>query len=216
MTDTRAVLFDMDGVVVDSMKIHVMAWKTVLSDYRLVLDDLDIFKREGMSGRASVEDIFREKGVPVPADKEFKLLMSRKHEYFENHRPEIYPGITPVLEYLESRHVKTGLVTGSLKRSVDHVLPREMLFSFSAVITADDVENGKPDPEPYLKCLEAVSCGPGEALVVENAPMGILAAKNAGLLCYALETTLSGEYLSGADRIFHDHDDLYRFIRESL
>ncbi len=216
MKRVQAILFDMDGVIVDSMKIHADSWKTVLSEYRLTLENIDIFRREGMSGRASVEDIFRERGVPVPDEIEFDRLMLRKHELFESHMPVVYPLIKTMIEYVKSRDVAIGLVTGSLKRSVVHVLPDGILTAFDSIISADDVVNGKPDPEPYLKCLESLNRGRDEALVIENAPMGIRSAKGAGLYCVALETTLPAGYLAGADMVLSDHMELYRYLREIL
>lgn len=211
-----AILFDMDGVVVDSMPFHADAWKRVLNEYGLVLEDVDILRREGMTGRQSVEEIFIEKDRPVPGDREFHDLMAKKHAIFEECRIELFPRIGEILSWVKSKGVRTALVTGSPRRSVRHVMPDEVLCRFDAVIAAEDVSKGKPDPEPYLKALDALGVRAGRSLIIENAPMGIRAARAAGIPCFALETTLPRRYLKGADRIFSGHEDLLEFLKSSF
>lgn len=213
---TGAVLFDMDGVLVDSMKYHAEAWIRVLDDYGIRLDETDIFKREGMPGRESIVDICVEKGVPVPGAEELDSLHEKKHILFEAQTVRVYPGVVEMLEFLAGRNMATALVTGSLKRAVEHVLPEEVLARFGAVVTAEDVQHGKPDPEPYLTALEKLFLSADSAMVIENSPMGILSARRAGLYCIALETTLPAHYLSGADMILRDHDVLYDFLRKRV
>lgn len=212
----RAILFDMDGVIVDSMKHHAAAWKRVLAEYGLAVEDIDIFRREGMSGRESVEDIFTEKGRPIPAEAEFRLMLERKHALFENNDIRPYPGAEEMLRWISGRGVPMALVTGSLMRSVEHVMPAGLLGLFGAVVTAGDVANGKPAPEPYLKALERLGADAGNALIIENAPMGIRSARNAGVTCYAIETTLPQTYLGEADKIFHDHASLLDYLKSAL
>ncbi|MBN2158846.1 MAG: HAD family phosphatase [Spirochaetes bacterium] len=212
----HAILFDMDGVIVDSMKYHAAAWKRVLGDYGIIVDDIDIFRREGMSGRQSIEDIFSEKGGQLPGDEEFGRMLERKHALFESNEIRIYPGVEEMLLWISGRSVPMALVTGSLMRSVEHVMPAGLLALFGAVITAGDVTNGKPSPEPYARALERLGADPAGSLTIENAPMGIRSARNAGLKCYALETTLPPTYLEEADRIFHDHASLLEYLKSTL
>ncbi|OHD65742.1 MAG: hypothetical protein A2176_13490 [Spirochaetes bacterium RBG_13_51_14] len=212
----HAILFDMDGVIVDSMRSHAGAWKQVLGDYGMVLDDIDILKREGMSGRQSVEDIFIERGRPVPDEDEFRLLLQKKNALFERDRISLFPQVVTMLSWIKKRNKPTALVTGSLRRSVAHVMPGGVLSLFDVLITAEDVTNGKPDPEPYVKACMRLGVEPDRALIIENAPMGIRSAKSAGALCYALETTMPGRLLADADRIFRDHESLFEFLKSHL
>jgi len=209
-----AVLFDMDGVIVDSMRHHASCWISVLRDYGLVLDETDILRREGMSGLESVKDIFREKEVPCPGADEIESLMNKKHHLFESGKVGIYPYVRDILAALKSKKILTGLVTGSLGRSVRHVLPGDVRCMFDTLVTADDFINGKPHPEPYLTALVNLGIGREGAIVIENAPMGINSAKSAGLVCYAVRSTLPREHLMGADMIFSDHEELYGFIKD--
>ena len=172
----------------------------MLGDHGLVLEDIDIFLREGMSGRQSVEDIFIEHGRPFPNEDGFRELVAKKHAIFESNRINLFPYIGDILDWIKASGMKTALVTGSAKRSVDYMMAGRGLPLFDAVITAEDVSKGKPDPEPYERALEKLGVHAVNTLVIENAPMGIRSAKSAGVTCYALETTLPRRYLAGADR----------------
>lgn len=214
MGEFKSILFDMDGVIVDSMRLHAECWIAVFKEYGVTLGLEDIFLREGMSGVGSIIDIFRSKGHSVPDREEMKRLQEQKLDLFERRPVRLFPGIEEILGFLSRKGIVLGLVTGSLKRSVSHVLPAGVIAHFQSVITVDDIENGKPHPEPYLKGLEQVGFPPEEVLAVENAPLGIRSAKAAGLCCFAIATTLSEKYLENADRVFPSHAEFYSHIRK--
>ncbi|HSV97869.1 MAG TPA: HAD family phosphatase [Spirochaetota bacterium] len=208
MSAFRSILFDMDGVIVDSMRQHAECWIRVFREHGLTLSTEDIYLREGMSGIGSIIDIFRSKGQAIPSPDEMKSLQERKLELFERHPVHVYPEVNGILEFLSMKGVVLGLVTGSLRRSVNYVLPGSIQERFASIVTVDDIQNGKPHPEPYLKALEEVGFRPEEVLVIENAPLGIASAKSAGLRCFALTTTLDAERLANADRVFSSHKEL--------
>jgi beta-phosphoglucomutase len=209
----HAILFDMDGVIVDSMRFHAAAWKQVLGEYGVPVNDIDIYLREGMSGRQSVEDIFIEYGRPFPDERAFQELIAKKHVLFESNHIVLFPCVEAILALIKERNMLTGLVTGSLKRSVHHLLDPGVLSKFNVVVTAEDVSKGKPDPEPYALAIEKLGMKPELSLIIENAPMGIRSAKGAGAICYALETTLPARYLKGADKIVRDHLSLLEMLK---
>lgn len=210
----KGILFDMDGVIVDSMEHHADSWCTVfreLCDIELTREE--IFQREGMSGMSSIIDILNERGIPAPTEEQILAIRQEKHKLFENSSIEVFPGAKQILELLKSRHIKLGLVTGSLRRSVDYLLNRTFLQFFDAVVTVDDIVQGKPHPESYQKGVEGLGMSKADVLAIENAPMGILSAKSAGLTCYAITTTLGRDHLAKADRIFATHDELYSYFK---
>jgi beta-phosphoglucomutase len=216
MKSYEAVLFDMDGVVVDSMPHHASAWMQVLGEFGVTITREEIYMREGMSGRSSIIDIFRDKKMPVPDDEGLGRLIERKLSLFEDVTIGIFKEVPELVGLVRSRGLATGLVTGSLRRSVDKVLAVDIRAMFDVIITVDDVKRGKPDPEPYLKAAILLNAVPGNALVVENAPMGIRAAKSAGMDCYALVTTLGEKHLESADKCFHTHANLLQYMRDNL
>ena len=204
----------MDGVIADSMDHHAGSWQKVFEECGVKISKEEIFKREGMSGLESIIDVIRAKGVPVPDKNEQKKLLERKLQIFEKKRIEIFPMGKEILQFLKSKKIRLGLVTGSLRRSVNFILPHEIFQFFDAVVTFDDISNGKPHPEPYLKALEMTGCGPEDALVIENAPLGIESAKKAGIDCLALQTTLTKKYLNNADMVFKNHEALFRYLKD--
>ncbi len=204
----------MDGVIVDSMEYHAESWKKTFSDYGIEISKLELFKREGMSGLSSILDVVGEKGVEIPDKHEQKRLLEKKLQIFESYEIHAFPLVSEILNHLSSRNIKLGLVTGSIKRSVNHVLPHEINHLFNVIVSVDDVVNGKPHPEPYLKAIDMLKCDPECTLVIENAPLGIESAKKAGLDCFAIETTLPDSYLKNADRIFKSHRLLFEYFNE--
>lgn len=202
----------MDGVVVDSMRIHAQSWIRILADYGLTVSPMDILVREGMSGLESIEEIFNEKGVAFPGELILTEILQRKHELFEMETIELFPMVGELLECLHNRATGLALVTGSPMRTVTHVIPPAVLALFDAVVTAEELAKGKPHPEPYLRALAKLGARADEALVVENAPQGIRSAVAAGIRCFAIESTLPAAYLIGAERVFATHEDLARCI----
>ena len=212
----QSILFDMDGVIVDSMIHHAQSWQSVLSEYGIEINENDIYKREGMTGLKSVKEIFYDYNKVIPQDIEINKLIEKKHKIFEKLEIKIFPQILQLLTLLKKENKSIALVTGSLKRSVDYMLPEKIISYFDIIVTADDVDRGKPDPEPYERAMEGLSASSNNSLVIENAPMGILSAKNANLCCFAIETTLPVEYLKSADLIFKNHTDLYDYIKRNI
>ena len=216
MGSIESVLFDMDGVVVDSMEQHADAWIRVLGEQGHVLDCIDIYRREGMSGRDSIIDIFHDKGAACPGDEEMARLIEKKLSLFDYDAVRLFPAVEGMLRYLRSRNVSLALVTGSLRSSVLRVLPGSIISLFGSIITADDVARGKPHPEPYLAAMERLGALGKKTVAVENAPQGIRSARGAGIECLAVGTTLPEEYLAGASRIFKNHGELMDYFRSVL
>jgi beta-phosphoglucomutase-like phosphatase (HAD superfamily) len=98
---------------------------------------------------------------------------------------------------------------------VNKVLQTGLEGVFEIIVTGEMVNNGKPDPEPYLKAVNELNIDKESCLVIENAPAGITSAKSAGLTCFAVQTSLPEEYLQSADKIFRSIDDLSAFLIKS-
>ncbi|MBN1531924.1 MAG: HAD family phosphatase [Spirochaetes bacterium] len=206
----------MDGVILDSMPRHADAWIRVFRQYGVDLAPLDIYRREGMSGRDSVIDIFRERNVAYPGDDEYGRILEKKISIFERQPVGLFPLVKEILHFLRERRIALALVTGSLRRSVERALPRDVMDCFDAVVTADDVSRGKPDPEPYATALRLAGGGVHESLAVENAPMGIRSAVGAGIQCIALATSLPEEHLREASLVLQDHRELMEYLQDRL
>jgi len=195
----KAVLFDMDGVVVDSMPYHYRAWRKVFRSLGIRLDKMDIYKREGEQGIRSIAAILAEHGMQLSPE-QMDDLLQRKEAIFKGmaaHR--LFPGVESLVCDLKGEGRLIGLVTGTSRGEIDYVLPGNLIHFFDMVVTGDSVERGKPAPDPYLKAIEGLNISPSEAVVIENAPYGIQSAKEAGAFCIAVTTSLPRKYLRNAD-----------------
>ena len=207
-----AIFFDMDGVVVDSMRFHANAWVLALADFGVEAEEIEIYRREGMTGDSSIREIISLCGVN-PDEVDIKSLIEKKHSYFEKYEIKPYDEIYIVLSYLKDKGKKLALVTGSERRSVNHLLDESLSSFFDIIITSDDVLNGKPHPEPYQKAIDGIGIDKNRCLVIENAPMGIISSKKAGLDVIAVETTLPKVELSLADTIVRNHKELFEVMK---
>lgn len=216
LEDKNSILFDMDGIIVDSMPFHAEAWQTVLNDCGLSVSREEIYRREGMTGLDSIKDIFKEHNAPIPDNRLLEEMQKKKHRLFENNKIEVFSEVPEILMFLKEKKFKLALVTGSILRSIDYVLPSGLRSFFDVIISADVVDNGKPHPEPYLKAVDQLNTSISSSIVVENAPMGIESAKNAGIYCCAIETTLGKDHLGCADYIFQTHEEFKKYLKKHI
>ncbi len=201
-----AILFDMDGVVLDSMPAHLLTWQRTLAPLGIELTADDLYPLEGIPTEPTAQRLTEQFLGRACSDEEAQRLADAKRTLFRQiFTPAFVPGIVPLLHDLRGRGYRLGLVTGSARRVVEESLASTGITSlFDAVVTGDQVSKGKPDPEPYRTAAARLGFSPARCLVVENAPLGIRSAKAAGMGCVALETSLPAERLTGADQVFPD------------
>ncbi len=204
----KAALIDMDGVIYDSMKYHVRAWELMMAEAGIPCTPQDVYVNEGMTGPALInllsEKAFGQSVSPEKAN-ELYALKTRYFKQIGNNDP--MPGTDRMLKALECHGLRRVLVTGSSQASLLENINRDYPGAFlpGDRVTALDVTKGKPDPEPYIKGLAIAGIEPGEAIVIENAPLGVRAGKAAGIFTVAVTTgPIAREYFEreGADLIF--------------
>lgn len=187
----KAALIDMDGVLYDSMPGHTRAWRETMLEEGLDIPAEEFFLYEGMTGPATINLLMqREKGVTLSMD-ECMAIYARKAERFKAFgEPLPMEGAREIIGLFRENGLRTVLVTGSAQNSLLGRLERDYpgVFPPDMRVTALDVKNGKPHPEPYLKGLEKAGVSAGEAVVLENAPLGVRAGKAAGILTIAWMT----------------------------
>lgn len=202
----KAIIFDFDGVVADTMQDNFLAWKVAFSKFDIDIDAHEYFLLEGMGRFQIAEQLC--KNHSIPAGKEQDLVEAKEAIYHAMNRFRLFPETEHLLAYLKSLGLKMALVTGASRHRIEKTLPAEIRPYFDAVVTVDDVTNGKPDPEPFQKAISFLGLNPDQCWVIENARLGIQSAKAAGTYCVALETTLSKEFLEEADEVFPHHQGL--------
>jgi len=210
-----AVLFDMDGVVIDSMGEHARAWIQAAGRFGVQVTEEEVFKREGEQGVITARDFLAKLEGARPTKKAIREFLDVKEEIFKSSsRIKPFGGIETVIDNLRSYGFKLGLVTGTSKGELDRVLPKGIADRFDVIVAGDSVTRGKPHPEPYLVACANLGVDPKNAVVIENAPYGIRSAKAAGVYCIAITTYLPSAELEGADVIIESHGEIVPTVLE--
>ena len=213
----KAVLFDMDGVIYDSMPNHSISWHDSMKDFGLDMPYEGAYQYEGMRGVETIKTLARAQWNRELSDEEAKKMYAHKAEVFANQckltPAQIMPGIKTLMQHIKSNGWKICVVTGSAQ----HALLDKLLIDFEGllceelIVTAFDVKHGKPNPEPYLIGMQKCGVEPWETMVVENAPLGVRAAVAARCFTIAVNTgPLPDEMLQkeGANLTFPRMTDL--------
>ena len=204
----KAVLFDMDGVIYDSMPNHSCSWSQAMADFGLEMPPSGAYEYEGMRGVETIQKLARKQWGREVSEEEAQKMYAHKSELFAACKPaELMPGIQQLMEQIKACGLKICIVTGSAQHVLLDKLESDLqgLVSKDLMVTAFDVKHGKPAPEPYLKGIEKCGVHPWEAMVVENAPLGVRAAVAAQCFTIAVNTgPLPDEMLAneGANLIF--------------
>ena len=220
----KAVLFDMDGVLYDSMPSHVKAWYDTMSALNTASSPEEFYLFEGRTGESTINIIFnRSFGRDATPEEIEKIYAQKAQRFVELEHPESKPmlGAIEVLRKVKELGLLRVIVTGSGQKSLFNKLDKHFpdFFDKDLMVTAYDVKYGKPNPEPYLMGLEKANLLPEEALVVENAPLGVESGHAAGIYTIAVNTgPLKDQILldAGADILFPSMNDLSKNIEKII
>lgn len=187
----KAVLFDMDGVLFNSMPYHARAWHQTMVNRGVGLSEEEAYLHEGRTGAGTINLVYQRELGREATPEEIKDIYQEKSDAF-NKFPEAQPinGSQALLKKVKSEALIPMVVTGSGQSSLldrlEHHFPHT--FKPELMVTAFDVKYGKPNPEPYLMALQKGGLSPNEAIVVENAPLGVKAGVAAGIFTVAVNT----------------------------
>lgn len=213
-TKIKAVLFDMDGVLYDSMPTHAKAWVQTTDAMGISATPEDFYLLEGANARYTVNFLFNRAFGRSATEQEIDDAYNIKARNFNAFpRPNIMKGAKEVVELVRSHGLTPVIVTGTSQMSlIENVTARfDNAFDPSKIVSGMDVINGKPHPDPYLLGLKKGGINAEEAIVIENAPLGVKAAKAAGIFTIGVNTgPLSNNILSdaGADVVFKSMDEV--------
>ncbi len=204
----NAVLFDMDGVLYNSMPNHSRSWKNAMAEFGITIDEAYAYEHEGMRGVEVVRMLAREQLGRDIDDTEAEEMYAAKARIFATYaEAQMMPGAKELLTKIKAGGKKIVVVTGSGQQSLLDKLVNDYdgLILPDMIVSSKDVTRGKPHPEPYLRGLEKAGVSAKEAIVVENAPLGVRAGKAAGITTLAVNTgPLPDSMLAaeGADMVF--------------
>lgn len=198
----KAILFDFDGVLVDSLSNHFFSWKEVLSKFDINVTLQDIALGEGEKAEESMMRFFREKkSIELRFEDAQKIVQEKRKIYQSLNSPKIYSEAIHFVHTCKKKNLNVGLVSGSTLRNIQLSLTENQFALFDVCVTGDINIKGKPNPDPYLYASQQLKIIPKEVIVIENAPLGITSAKSAGMYVIAITSTLPTEVLNEADYI---------------
>lgn len=187
----RAALIDMDGTLYDSMPNHATAWHTLATEIGIPATREEFFLYEGATGAYTLCRLFNRALGRDATEEEISRLYKRKTQLFAS-QPAVglMPGAKRLLEFFKSAGTKRIVVTGSGQNTVINRLTTDFagLIDAGDIITARDVKRGKPDPEPYLMGMQRAGVTASEAIVIENAPLGVTAGHRSGAFTVGVTT----------------------------
>lgn len=204
----KAILFDMDGVLYDSMPHHERSWLETAQAHGLEMSQEDVYMFEGQTGPQTIDILMTRTHGRTATAEEIKAIYQLKTELFTKYNEgKLIPHAKDVVSALQA--YKRIIVTGSSQASLLDKLQENYPDAFcrELMVTGLDVTHGKPNPEPYLRGLALASLKPYEGIVIENAPQGVRAAHDAGCFTIAVNTgPLADSILleEGADLVFPD------------
>ncbi len=201
----------MDGVLTDSMPYHAQAMEKVFKELDITIDTQDIYEREGEK-TVDVINFLLEKGSDDSSVYDRMDIVDKYIAKFGHiAKIRVFEGMKECLQALKTNFL-LAVVSGSDKPIVYDIMQNEFPGIFDAIVTGDDVERGKPSPDPYLKAVAMLKVRKDECIVVENAPMGVDSALSAGICCIAVPTYLAPEKLSRANLLIPDHRELVNYL----
>ncbi len=185
----KAVIFDMDGVVVDTAQLNFLADSKVLGSVGLNISKEEYIKHTGKPGRQIYDEILKQHKIAA----DLEALAAKREDHIKNAMRELNlkpnPGFHELVAKLKANNYAIALASSSSKTKVQNVLSfLKLEDTFATVVTGSDVTKSKPAPDIYLETAKRLRLKPGECAVIEDSESGILAAKNAGMMCIALLT----------------------------
>ena len=214
----RALIFDLDGTLVDTVYAHVFAWQRAFDEVGLPIDGWRIHRRVGMSGGLFARAAAREVGRPL-SDEEAKAIQRRHGELFRELLParRPLPGAVDLLRELREEQIPHGIATSGRRPEIDASLEALGAGAETVVVERGDVSRAKPEPDLFLTCAERLGVAVVDCYVVGDAVWDLLAARRAGMLSVGL---LSGGYgedeltRAGAFRVYRDPAELRASLDE--
>jgi len=214
----KALIFDLDGTLVDTVYAHIFAWQQALAEAGMAIDGWRIHRRIGMSGGLFTRAVARELGRDLSAMEE-EALQRRHGELFRQFLPERrpLPGAVELISFLRLNTILFGIATSGRRPEINASLDVLGIGDETVVVERGDVARAKPEPDLFLACQQRLGIGTGDCYVIGDAVWDLLAARRAGMLSIGL---LSGGYgedelsRAGAFRVYRDTAELHLSLDE--
>lgn len=214
----QALIFDLDGTLIDTVYAHVFAWQRALTEVGMAVDGWSVHRRIGMSGGLLTRAVGRELGRDISPE-EAEELQRRHGELFREFLPERrpLPGSVDLLKHLRAARIPHGIATSGRRPEIDRSLEALGVTPETVVIERRDVVRAKPEPDLFLACQTRLGLPADDCYVIGDAVWDLLAARRANMLSVGLLTGGYGEeelYRAGAFRVYRDAAELHRSLDE--
>jgi len=214
----RALIFDLDGTLVDTVYAHIFAWQKALTEVGMPIEGWRIHRKIGMSGGLFTRAVARELGRELTLT-EAEALQHRHGELFAQLLPERrpLPGAVKLIEFLYSNNILFGIATSGRRPEINASLDVLGIRDETVIVERGSVARAKPEPDLFLACQQRLGVGINDCYVVGDAVWDLLAARRAGMLSIGL---LSGGYgedelsQAGSFRVYRDPAELHRSLDE--
>ncbi|MEZ0006058.1 beta-phosphoglucomutase [Flavobacterium sp. 28YEA47A] len=213
---TKAFIFDLDGVIVDTAKYHYLAWQKIANQLGIEFTPEHNEELKGVSRVRSLELILQLGKIEAGQEDKDKWLTQKNEDYLsylvDMDESELLAGILPVLRYLKEK--KQLIALGSASKNARPILEKTgIIHYFDAIVDGNDVSNAKPDPEVFLRAAELLNTAPENAIVFEDSVAGIQAANSANMTSIGIG---EAKILHEADYIFPDFTHIETNFIETL
>lgn len=204
----KAFIFDMDGVIVDSEPLHFEVSRRIMRDFGLELPDEAFHPYVGITNEQMWTDVIARYSLNTTITEMLKKDFLLKKEVFRDLQP--IKGIPELLTNLKKDGIATGLASSSEREFIEMVLEKLQIRGyFQAIVSGEEVERSKPEPEIFLRAAKLLNVEPADCLVLEDSKHGVEAAKRAGMKCIGYQNPNSGpQDLSRADKIVYTLENL--------
>jgi beta-phosphoglucomutase family hydrolase len=212
---SKALIWDLDGVIADTALFHFRAWQRVAGDRGIAFTDADFRQTFGKRN----PEIIAEKFGQVPPQEADEIARTKEAIFRRIAKQSIkpFPGVLSLLLSVRAAGWSTALASSTPPENIRLILASlEISGLFDAVVSSADVERGKPDPEGFLLAAERLGVAPDDCVVIEDAVAGVAAAKNASMKCIAVTNTHPAEKLAEADKVVDTLEGITPEAVESL
>jgi beta-phosphoglucomutase family hydrolase len=217
MAFERAFIFDMDGTIVDNMDFHTKSWIAFFQRRGQIIDPEEFFR--STAGRQGKEIMRHYLGADLPDD-DIAVLSDEKEsvyrELYEPHRKTVH-GFDELVVLAKEKKVALAVATAAPNANITFTLDGlDLRKHFDAIVGAADVARGKPNPDVFLEAARRCGVAPEHCIVFEDAPLGVEAARRAGMRAVVLTTTLPAEAFAEFDNVIHIASDFSELTVDEL
>lgn len=214
----RAVIFDMDGVILDSEPLHQELEAQMFRELGAVISQAEAREYIGVNSFEMWRVIRERHSISASVEELVRLERDRYRAIMNNGGVPFVPGVLDLIRHLAGCGARLAVASSAPLEQIDHALAATGVESlFRARVSGDEVPRSKPDPDIFLQAAKKLGVNPSECVVIEDAPHGVTAARSAGMLCIGFANARSGDLdLRGAHQVCHSMEEIHSVMQKMI